>query len=334
MDFRFNDNQILFAEATKEMLTTECTASRLRQMIGNEEGTISGVWANLASIGVLGMTGPERVGGLEMTDIDLVLIMEELGNVICPETVIEHTAIGIPFLSKYGEGKIGDDLLADFVSGKQRISVGLCSPYVLNADSADYFLMKNVDEIHFLPRKDTVLTFQKSIDETRRLFRVEWDPADGTIITKSEQVLEETMLSAATATAAQCLGIASHLLKETISYVKEREQFGKPVGVNQAIKHHLADTGKAIEFARPMVHRAAWAISNEDDDRAASVAMAKYLASKAVDHACRTALQCHGAIAYTIEYDLQLWMKRGWALSAAWGDMNSQRNKIAENLGV
>ncbi|HJM98142.1 MAG TPA: acyl-CoA dehydrogenase family protein, partial [Acidimicrobiales bacterium] len=66
----------------------------------------------------------------------------------------------------------------------------------------------------------------------------------------------------------------------------------------------------------------------------ASVAMAKYLASKAVDHACRTALQCHGAIAYTIEYDLQLWMKRGWALSAAWGDMNSQRNKIAENLGV
>ncbi|MDP6145861.1 MAG: acyl-CoA dehydrogenase family protein [Acidimicrobiales bacterium] len=334
MDFRFNDNQILFAEATKEMLTTECTASRLRQMIGNEEGTISGVWANLASIGVLGMTGPERVGGLEMTDIDLVLIMEELGNVICPETVIEHTAIGIPFLSKYGEGKIGDDLLADFVSGKQRISVGLCSLYVLNADSADYFLMKNVDEIHFLPRKDTVLTFQKSIDETRRLFRVEWEPADGTIITKSEQVLEETMLSAATATAAQCLGIASHLLKETISYVKEREQFGKPVGVNQAIKHHLADTGKAIEFARPMVHRAAWAISNEDDDRAASVAMAKYLASKAVDHACRTALQCHGAIAYTIEYDLQLWMKRGWALSAAWGDMNSQRNKIAENLGV
>jgi|TARA_B100000902_G_scaffold193756_1_gene185115 hypothetical protein len=333
MDFRFTETQILFAEATKEMLVSECTPSKLREMIQNDQGTIPELWGNLASIGVLGMTGPEEAGGLGMTDIDHVLIMEELGQVICPETVLEHTAIGIPFLAKYGAEKIGDDLLAAFISGEMRISAGLDNPYVLGADCADYLLMRNMDEMHLVPSAETALTFQKSVDETRRLFQVDWEPSKKSRIVKSNQIIEETMLSATVAAAAQCVGIANHLLAETIGYVKEREQFGKPVGVNQAIKHHLADTGKAIEFARPMIHRAAWAISNNDNDKTPP-AMAKYLASKAVDLACRTALQCHGAIAYTIEYDLQLWLKRGWALSASWGDANAQRDKIATNLQV
>lgn len=333
MDFRFTETQILFAEATKEMLISECTPSKLREMIQNDQGTIPELWENLASIGVLGMTGPEEAGGLGMVDIDHVLIMEELGQVICPEIVLEHTAIGIPFLAKYGTGEIGDDLLAAFISGEMRISAGLGNSYVLGADNADYLLMRNMDEMHLVPSEETALTFQKSVDETRRLFQVDWEPSPKSKIIKSNQIIEETMLSATTAAAAQCVGIANHLLAETINYVKEREQFGKPVGVNQAIKHHLADTGKAIEFARPMVHRAAWAISNNENDKTFP-AMAKYLASKAVDLACRTALQCHGAIAYTVEYDLQLWLKRGWALSASWGDANAQREKIAKNLQV
>ena len=147
-----------------------------------------------------------------------------------------------------------------------------------------------------------------------------------------EQVIAKAEMSATIATAAQCLGTATHLLETTIEYVKEREQFGKPVGVIQAIKHHLADTGKAIVFARPMVHRAAWTLSASSPEAEVAVSMAKYLASSAVNHACRTALQCHGAIGYPIEYDLQIWLKRGWALAASRGDTTSHRAIVGANI--
>ena len=117
----------------------------------------------------------------------------------------------------------------------------------------------------------------------------------------------------------------------TVDYVQERRQFGSPVGVNQAVKHHLADVGKAIEFARPMVYRAAWCLGADDLDDvevATAASMAKMLASDAVDLAARSSLQCHGAIAYTVEYDLQLWLKRGWALAAAWGSARDHRARI------
>jgi len=334
MDFRFNETQLLFAETTKEMLLRECTSSNLKEMILKEQGTIPNLWDNLSSLGVLGMTGPQNLGGLGMSDIDHVLIMEELGRFICPEIVLEHTAIGIPLLSKYGNESIQSELLSALLSGEQKVTTGLGNSYVLAADSADYLVMQNADELHLIERKDALLMFQKSIDQTRRLFSVEWEPSSKSLIVKSSKAIEEGLQSASTAAAAQCLGIATHLLTQTIDYVKEREQFGKPVGVNQAVKHQLADTGKAIEFARPMVHRAAWAISNNSNESSAAVAMAKYLSSKAVDLSCRTALQCHGAIAYTVEYDLQLWLKRGWALSASWGDQNSQRNSIAKILNL
>ena len=176
------------------------------------------------------------------------------------------------------------------------------------------------------------MVLQKSVDETRRLFSIKWQPTKHTSVEVHPDVVRKSILSAATATAAQALGIATHLLETTISYVKEREQFGKPVGINQAIKHHLADTGKAIEFARPMVHRAAWALSVSDPEEHVAVSMGKYLASKAVNHACRTALQCHGAIGYTMEYDLQIWLKRGWALAATRGDAIAHIDVIGRNI--
>ena len=93
-----------------------------------------------------------------------------------------------------------------------------------------------------------------------------------------------------------------------------------PIGSFQAVKHHLADVALALEFSRPLVYRAAWSIAHGDDARSVHVAMAKARASDAALRAGRVALQVHGAIGYTTEYDLHLWMKRAWALAASWGD--------------
>jgi alkylation response protein AidB-like acyl-CoA dehydrogenase len=125
---------------------------------------------------------------------------------------------------------------------------------------------------------------------------------------------------AACGLAAVMVGACRRVLDLAVAHVRDRRQFGVPIGSFQAVKHHLADVALALEFARPLVYRAAWSLAKRDADRSVHVSMAKARASDAALHAGRVALQVHGAIGYTTEYDLHLWLKRAWALAASWGD--------------
>jgi len=127
--------------------------------------------------------------------------------------------------------------------------------------------------------------------------------------------------------------VADRLLSMAAQYAKDRSQFGKPIGSFQAVKHHLADALVRVEFARPVVYRAAWSLQHGDPDASMHASMAKAMASEAATLAARTALQVHGAIGYTWEHDLQLWMKRAWSLAAAWGDAATHRARVLERLG-
>jgi alkylation response protein AidB-like acyl-CoA dehydrogenase len=134
---------------------------------------------------------------------------------------------------------------------------------------------------------------------------------------------------AALAAAAQLVGLGAAMLDLTVAYAKERRQFGAPIGSFQAVKHHLADALLGLEHARPAVLRAAHSVASRTADRSRDVSMAKVLASRAADRAGRAALQCHGAIGYSFEHDLHLWLKRTWALTAAWGDTALHRERVA-----
>jgi alkylation response protein AidB-like acyl-CoA dehydrogenase len=122
------------------------------------------------------------------------------------------------------------------------------------------------------------------------------------------------------------------MLDLTVAYVTERRQFGVPVGSFQAVKHHLADARIALEFARPLVYRAAWSLTQADPDTPVHVSMAKAQASDAAHQAGRAALQCHGAIGYSYEYDLHLFLKRAWALEATWGDAAWHRARVGRAI--
>jgi alkylation response protein AidB-like acyl-CoA dehydrogenase len=135
---------------------------------------------------------------------------------------------------------------------------------------------------------------------------------------------------AALGTAAQLVGLGQRMLELTIDHVKTRKQFGQAIGVFQAVKHQLVDARLALEFAAPLVYRAAHSIAHEDPERSLHVSMAKAFASEAALLAARKALQLHGAIGYSYEYELQLYMKRAWALAAAHGDALAHRTRIAE----
>ena len=120
------------------------------------------------------------------------------------------------------------------------------------------------------------------------------------------------------------------MLDLTVDYVKERRQFGVPIGSFQAVKHHLADALLQLEFAVPVVYAAAYALANGDPDASRVVSHAKAAAGDATRFVGRQALQCHGAIGYTVEHDLHLYLKRSWALSESFGSSAWHRARVAD----
>src|SRR5450756_1228765 len=116
------------------------------------------------------------------------------------------------------------------------------------------------------------------------------------------------------------------------AYAKERNQFGKPIGSFQTVKHLLAGAQVRLEFARPVVYGAAWALDNGTPDASRAASVAKAYASDAATEAARVSLQVHGAIGYTWECDLHLYLKRAWALAESWGSSADHRSRILASL--
>ena len=121
----------------------------------------------------------------------------------------------------------------------------------------------------------------------------------------------------------------AHQIAATVDYTATRCQFGVPVGSYQALKHHVADALLLLEHARPAVYRAAWSVATGQATRGRDVSMARVMADRAAARAARVALQCHGAIGYTWEHDLHLWLKRVWVLERAWGTTAHHRARVA-----
>jgi len=134
------------------------------------------------------------------------------------------------------------------------------------------------------------------------------------------------------AVGAELLGLADAMITRTAAYAKDRQQFGKPIGSFQAVKHLVAGAQVLLEFARPAVYGAAWALDDGTGDTARAAAVAKAYASEAALEAARISLQVHGAIGYTWECDLHLFLKRTWALAEAWGSASDHRARLLDSL--
>jgi hypothetical protein len=190
--------------------------------------------------------------------------------------------------------------LAPQVEGEMvTVAVAPLAPYALDADVARL--------LHGVVGEEV-----RSIDTTRRLFSVD-----------THAFFDDTALDRATlAAAAQLLGCGERLLADSVEYVKQRKQYGRTIGSYQAIKHQLADVRIALDFARPLLYGAALTTERE------YVSAAKVACSDAAYLAARTALQVHGAIGYTAEYDLSLWITKARALRTAWGSPSACRAAV------
>jgi alkylation response protein AidB-like acyl-CoA dehydrogenase len=325
MHFAFTAEQQQLRDAVRDLLAKECPPSAVRAAWTNENGRVPGLWTHLADLGVVGLTAAEAQGGLGLSEIDLALILEETGRFGVPEPIVETTAVGIPLLQEAGRL----DVVAQAAAGKASLALGFDTwPIVAGAAAADDTIVPVDGALHLVPRDALKLTAEVSVDGARRVHRVEVVTSAKTRLDVGSAARELAFDRAAFATSAQLLGVARQLIDMTVAYVKVREQFQKPVGSFQAVKHHLANAFVKLDFARPLVYRAAWSLARGLPDRSLHVSMAKSQASDAAFVASRVALQCHGAIGYAPEHDLHLWMKRAWALGAAWGGPAWHRRRV------
>jgi alkylation response protein AidB-like acyl-CoA dehydrogenase len=331
--FAFTDDQKLFRDTVRALLEKACTADVVRRAWdAQSEGRSPSLWSQLAELGVVGLTVPEAHGGLGLSEIDFVLLLEESGRAALPEPIVETSAVGVPLLAETANDELCRAWLPRVAAGQARLAVGLeNAAFVADAHVADLLLLQSGDELHALPRAGVKLTPEHSVDGARRLFRVAWSPSPATRIAAgpaARAALARAFDRGALGASAMLLGLARHLIDVTVEYAKVRKQFGSAIGSFQAVKHHLADALVKLEFARPVVYRAAYSMSRMPESSPLHVSMGKAYASEAALLAARAALQCHGAIGYSYEHDLHLWMKRAWALAAAWGDTPWHRARV------
>ena len=332
MRFAFTDDQILFRDTVADLLAKECPPDAVRWAWDDETGRNPVLWSTLAEMGVVGLTVPESSGGFGLSELDLLPILTEVGRAAFPGPLLEITAVAAPLLAESAPAAMAERWLPAVAEGSAIVTVQLAGqPFVPDAHVADLLLAQRGDRIVAVAADRLRLTPETSVDGARRLFRVEWDVADEELVVDGEpgwHAANRAFDRGALAASALLLGLAEHLLAVTVEYVTSRRQFGVPIGTFQAVKHHLADAELKLSFARPVTANAAYSMAEGLDTAARDVSMAKCMASEAAVFVAAQALQCHGAIAYTVEYDVHMWLKRVWALAAAWGDADWHRQRV------
>ncbi|WP_405488386.1 acyl-CoA dehydrogenase family protein [Nocardia sp. NBC_00511] len=295
----------------------------------------------LAEAGALGLTTSEDNGGFGAGPVELIVAFTELGRSATPGPLVE-TAAAIPaLLQALPDSTLAAERLPELAEGAKLGTLAVTTAgganagrsngtaTALDADIADLVLIAEGDRISLGTAGDLVT----SVDAARRLFTVR----PGEVLAEGEGVsaaIDLAFDTGALAAAAQLLGAGRALLDTSVDYVKQRQQFGTPIGRYQAIKHHLANALIALEMAQPLLYRAALTLESDADaqTRARDIAAAKLACGEAAYRTARIALQVHGAIGYTAEFDLSLWLTKVTALRSAWGTPAEHRARIATAL--
>ncbi|MGW7414260.1 acyl-CoA dehydrogenase family protein [Streptomyces sp. NPDC054863] len=313
MRFLLSREQRDFARSLDAMLTAADTPAAVRAWEAGDHGPGRALWARIAEAGVFALAVPEPYEGVGVLTVELALALRELGRHVVPGPYVETAAAAVLLA---GDASLAKEWLPRIAAGEAMVTLTEGGGYALDADAADAVFVLS-PEPALVPAGGEL---HMSADPARRLYR----PGAGRPIQVTSEVTDAARDFACLLTAAQALGVGDALLAQTVSYVKQRTQFGTPIGAFQAVKHRLADTLVGLEFARPLLYGAALSMAPAD------IAAAKVGAGEAAYAAALTALQLHGAIGYTQELDLSLWLRKARPLRDAWGTPAQCRARVVE----
>jgi alkylation response protein AidB-like acyl-CoA dehydrogenase len=351
----------------RRLLERSSDSASLRKAVESDVGYDTDVWTRLAQeVGVAALAVPEKHGGAGFSVLESMLVLEELGRTLTPSPMLGSGVLATQALLRSGDEAACTDLLPALASGADTAALAWTGPsgswlpdstgvtacptssdacsltgrahYVLDADHADVLLVtaRTGDGVALfaVPADAEGLerTWAHGMDLTRRLTTVTLDHCTGRLLGEDgsgARVLGRVRDLACAALAMEQVGAAARCLELTVAYTKEREQFGRPIGSFQAIKHRLADLWTKISMARAVSRNASDALAAGTDEELA-VAMAQAYVSDLVVHAAEEHLQLHGGIGMTWEHPAHLYLGRAKSSQLTFGIAEAHRGRIAE----
>jgi alkylation response protein AidB-like acyl-CoA dehydrogenase len=349
MNFGFTEEQDLLRQEVRKFLDAHCPMTEVRHLMETPEGFSRDLWKQMGELGWLGLTVPEAYGGAGLGWVDLVVVLEEVGRTLFPSPFL-GTTIAAAAIREAGDDAQKRRWLPALADGSKIASLAWLEAddrcdeagielaraggtltgtkvQVLDAPAADLFVVAFRDggavRLGVVERNAPGVTVEAtpSIDQTKRVGRVKLEK----VALALDAVLAEPAWArvfdlATAAVTAESLGAAEAAIRLTVAYANEREQFGSKIGRFQGVKHPLAESFVDVESAKSILYYAAWCLDERDADAPRAVSLAKAYASESFPRIGIDAVQLHGGVGFTWEYDPHLYLKRSKWARPAFGD--------------
>jgi alkylation response protein AidB-like acyl-CoA dehydrogenase len=323
VDFQLSEDQVALQEGVRSFCAGRVSRDQLREL--DARGAFDrALWRELAEMGVFGLRLAESAGGVGLGNADAVLVFEELGRRCVPGPLVwTHLAADLVEGAASGE-KVVSGL--DLWSGEE-------GPILVeHMDDCDALLVLRRDGVYRIePRDLSGRKISEPLDPFTPVHHVERLP-QGTRIADAARAAQ-LWIEGAALVSGQLLGIAEETLSMANEYAKQREQFGRPIGSFQAIKHILADMFVRQEVARAAAYAAGATLDDpEVGDVARAVSSAKLTAGEAAMRNSRACIQVHGGMGFTWEIPAHFYLKRVWVLESVFGTGDEHADRIAESV--
>ncbi len=324
MNFVLSDDQVALADAMRALCAGHFPLERLRAGEGRPRVVDAGHWAELGAAGVFSIRASEDNGGLGLGMAESVVVFEELGRGLVPGPLVASAlAAGVV------DGASDGTVVVGSTTRPRRGMPGI----VANLDALGVLVVVDDQGLALVdPSAVHASVAERSLDPLTPMWLVHGDLPDGERLGGPEGAVGwrygEALLSAA-----MCVGIAAATLEMAVSYAKQREQFGRPIGSFQAVKHICADMLVRVELARVALHAAA-VIADDPaaGDPIRTMAGATMLALDAALENGRKCIQVHGGMGFTWEVPAHLYLMRARVLEATCEAMGDLAQTVSENM--
>lgn len=326
MDLTYTDDQQEIKRTARDLLTSRSDFAAVRRAA--ESGTYDeSLWSQVVDLGWPGIAIAEEYGGLGLGLVELAILGEELGYAVAASPFAATTGAAL-MIESCGTPEQKSRWLPSLVSGSATASLaiadGRVAQLVPDADRASVIVLIDKDTAILVERSDATVDVTATIDPTSRYARV--STANGAPMAGS---VSEAVDRAEVLVAAQLTGLCQRALDETVAFVKERKQFGTPVGAFQAVSHRCAEMLLETERARSALYFAAWAADAEPGRLAFAASAAKAAACDAAAMVTSSAIQAHGGVGFTWEADMHWLFKRARLMSAQLRPAGEHRARVA-----
>ena len=354
MQFGLSESQEFLKDSARKFFAGECPSAEMRRLMETETAYDATLWSKLTDQGYTGIIFSEEFGGVGLGKVELMLLMEEAGRALLPGPFFSTVVLAGSVIDAVATSALKKKYLTPICEGQARATVAILEAtaswnprdiqltaannkltgeklFVTDAAVADFILVVAKNGVFVVDAKAPGLqiTPMHAMDLTRKNYAVQFKDTPAELIGPTTNLARAFDIAAA-ALSAELVGGMQRTLDITVEYAKTRKQFGKPIGMFQAVQHHCADMYLETESSRSAVYYAGYALEENTLDAAKAVSIAKMYASDAGRTVSNRGIQVHGGMGFTWENDLHLYYRRAKASENAFGDATFHRERIAQ----